>query len=67
MLIDATVSCTSRRENPKLDRGPDNENESEREDSIYYDSYEQINWVISEPININLPRNTNQSSFMVVY
>ena len=29
MLIDATVSCTSRRENPKLDRRPDNENENE--------------------------------------
>ena len=41
----------------------DNENESEREDSIYYDSYEQINRVISEPININLPRNTQSNMF----
>jgi serine/threonine-protein kinase ULK2 len=45
------------------DSDNENENESEREDSIYYDSYEQINRVISEPININLPRNTQSNMF----
>ena len=32
------------------------DNESDVEESIYYDSYEQINRVISEPIDISLTR-----------